>query len=137
MSVDAIGVQDFRSIVTTPFVKGNLNPVTFIRFIGCGQFDIRLDKAHGCLSFTHSYWIFGAECWFSMIGLILMCGTGFPQSCGSNGCECNPFSRVVVEAARSAGSPIDRKRVREGTTDDRHARAMGHHEKLKIRRSSV
>lgn len=44
MSADAIGVQDFRRIVTTPFVKRNLNRVTFIRFMWCGQFDNLLDK---------------------------------------------------------------------------------------------
>ena len=49
MSADAIGVQDFRRIVTTPFVKRNLNRVTFIRFMWCGQFDNLLDKAHVCL----------------------------------------------------------------------------------------
>src|ERR1700739_2527003 len=45
MSADAIGVQYFRRVATTPFVKRNLNPVTFIRFLWCGPFDNLLDKA--------------------------------------------------------------------------------------------
>ena len=64
MSADAIGVQDFRRIVTTPFVKRYLNPMTFIWFMWCGQFDNLLDKVHVYLFLTSTLLTFGGDRWF-------------------------------------------------------------------------